>query len=283
MNNLFNKFKLDNDAIVVCTNDIHQEIQSHYKNTLVPFKVMNYSNFINYVLGEVSSDTVIDLIKKGYNYELSKVLCNHFLPYFNLNIDDKLLNEVKDDILKGYKINKYIKNELSKKEVIFINPNLTNDLVKTTLNLFDNIYTYETSSIKKDNYNIYEFNKIDEEVDFVCKKVSNDLLNVTEDIYIYISNNDYLPILKSKFDLMNVLYTVDFKTSLDEVIYCKKIIEYIDSHVCNRNTLYELFEEAISAISTKYIISSNNLEKIYNIFNDFVKYDIFDISGVQIE
>ena len=97
MNNLFTKFKLDNDSIIVCTKDIHQDIQEYYKNKLIPFRVMNYSTFINYMLGELSSNIKINLVKKGYNYELTKVLFNHFLPYYHLSINDEMLNDVLND------------------------------------------------------------------------------------------------------------------------------------------------------------------------------------------
>ncbi len=276
MNNLFTKFKLDNDSIIVCTKDIHQDIQEHYKNKLIPFRVMNYSTFINYMLGELSSNIKINLVKKGYNYELTKVLFNHFLPYYHLSINNEILNDVKEDILAGYSINKYIKNELSKKEIIFINPDLTNDLIKTTLNLYKNIYTYETSSLNKNNYNIYEFNNIDDEVDFVVKSISNDLLNTKDNIYVYYTNKDYLPILKSKLDLMNIKYTSDINVSFYETVYGRSLLSYIETHIDKRDSLIELFNEAISDIVSRYIISEENLEKIYKIFNEYTTFDIND-------
>ena len=220
----------NNQTILVCDNDIHILIQEYYQNKMIPIKVMDYSTFINYYLGTIDDEVYVSLVKNNVPYELSKILVSHFLPYYYLNICDKRIDDVKNIILNHLKINKYIQNELKQKDVIFINPDLTNDLVKTVLNIDNNITIKEIYKNNNPSLFVVEEKDMDTEVDKMFNLLTNDLVTNQEDVYLYLTSPDYLPIVLSKLNLYKLKYTTDLSTSLMDLVTGKELIQYLDKY-----------------------------------------------------
>lgn len=265
-----------NKTILVCDNETHMLLQEHYNHKLIPFKIMDYNTFIDYYLGTLDEEVYISLVKNNIPYELSKILVSHFLPYYYLNITDKRLDDVKDIIFNHFKINKYIQNELKNKDVIFINPNISNDLVKTILNISTNIKVKEINNNNNPNLFIIKEQNIDTEVDKMFNILTTNMVNCNEDIYLYLTSNDYLPIVLSKINLFKLNYSSDITTSIMDLTVGKELVNYLNKYYDKRNDLYSLFTEAIDHIKSTYLINEDTLEQIYKVLGKYTKYDILD-------
>ena len=264
------------ESIIVCEKEVHMLLQEYYSKKLIPIKVMDYKTFIDYYLGTIDEEVYVSLLKNGLSYELGKVFVSHFLSYYYLKINDEKLDNVKQFILNHLKINKYIQNELKQKHVFFINPDITNDLVKTVINISNNIEIKLINKVNQANIKVLKETNIDFEVDKMLNILTNNLLTEQEDIYLYLSTSEYLPIVLSKLNLFNLRYTTDIQTSLMDLTIGKELLNYINNHYNKRDDLFSLFKESIDYIKNKYLISDDTLEQIYKSLSNFTKYNVED-------
>ena len=262
---------IKNNTIIICNSDYKIQILKNIKK-LVNIKFMSMGEFIKSYYFDYDEKTILYLIKK-YNikYEIA-------LEYLNnlIYIEDKEYNNEKLDYLVRLKkeliennlliFNNKFKNYISDKDIIIYN---------YSLNKFEKYLLKDINYkiIEKDinNYKpiIYEFNTIEEEIEYVAYKIS-ELINSGVDINnIKLTNvsNDYINILSKIFNFYNLKINKFNNIPIISTIIGKTFYENLDS-----------VESAIESIQ-KYN-TTDTYNKIVNMCNKYVWCD--DINDLKI-
>ena len=297
---------IKDNTIIICNNSYKIQILKSIKK-LINIKFMSMEEFIKSYYFDYDEKTILYVIKK-YNikYEIA-------LEYLNnlLYIEDKKYNNEKLDFLVNLKkelidnnlliFNNKFKNFISDKEIIIYNYSLS----KFEKYLLKDI-NYKVIEKEKKDYkpSIYEFNTIEEEIEYVARKIS-ELINSGVDISnIKLTNisNDYInPLTKifnfynlkiNKFNNIPIISNVIGKTFIDNLSSIETALESIEKYsdtdtynkiinICNKyvwcsdiNDLKILIEYDLRHIyieNTKY---TNMIEvvdyKNYNFADEYV-------------
>jgi len=235
---------IKNNTIIICNNNYKMQILENIKK-LINIKFMSMEEFIKSYYFDYDEKTILYLIKK-YNvkYEIT-------LEYLNnlIYIEDKKYNKDKLDFLVNLKkelidnnlliFNNRFKNYISDKDIIIYNYSLS----KFEKYLLRDI-NYKVIEKKIENYKptIYEFDDIEEEIEYVARKIS-ELINSGVDIKnIKLTNisNDYInPVTKifnfyklkiNKFNNIPLISTVIGKTFFENLSSVENGIESIEKY-----------------------------------------------------
>ena len=223
--------------------------------------------------------------KYKYNYDVSVMYLNN-LYYVNDNDYDnkkiRFLINLKNELTLNNLLcfNKLFRNNINKKNIIIYNYNLTKYDYKLVNELRDicdiSIYS-DNNDIYKDK-DIYEFNDIEEEIDFVGSsivKLINDGIDIN-DIKICGSINEYKNIIKRLFYFYNI--PINFN---DNYLYSTSIgKDFLDNMFSDR-------EKSLEYIFNKYNMKDDNIISIYNtivnIINKYVWCDnLLDVKDMVI-
>ena len=243
---------INDNSLIICNNIYKIQILKSIKK-LINVKFMSMDEFIKSYYFDYDEKSILYLINK-YNlkYEIA-------LEYLNnlIYIEDKFYNNEKLDFLVNIKkdlienslliFNNKFKNYIKDKNIIIYNYSLS----KFEKHLLKDI-NYKIIEKDFNNYkpNIYEFNTVSEEIEFIAKEISK-LINSGVDINkIKLTNvsNDYINIITkifnfynlkiNKFNNISILSTIIGKTfydnlsSLEEGI--KAIEKYSDTDTYNK-------------------------------------------------
>ena len=252
---------LKNNTIIICNSTYKLQILKDIKK-LINIKFMSMDEFIKSYYFDYDEKTILYLIKK-YNikYEIA-------LEYLNnlIYIEDKNYNIEKLDYLVRLKkeliennlliFNNKFKNYISDKDIIIYN---------YSLNKFEKYLLKDINYkiIEKDinNYKpiIYEFNTMEEEIEYVAYKIS-ELINSGVDINnIKLANvsNDYINILSKIFNFYNLKINKFNNIPIISTIIGKTFYNNLTS-----------IEEAINSI--EQYNTTDTFNKIINICNKYV-------------
>ena len=297
---------IKNNTIVICNSNYKMQLLKNIKK-LINIKFMSMDEFIKSYYFEYDEKTILYLIKK-YNikYEIALEYLNNLI-YIE---DNKYENEQLDFLVN-------LKKELIDNNLLIFNTKFKNYIIDKDII----IYNYSLSKfekyllkslnykvIEKDNNNykptIYEFNSMEEEIEFIARKISELINNGVDINNIKLTNvsNDYInPLTKifnfynlkiDKFNNIPIISTVIGKTFYENLSSVESAIEAIEKYnttdtynkiisMCNKyvwcsdiNDLKILLEYDLKHIyieNTKY---TNMVEvvdyKNYNFTNEYV-------------
>jgi hypothetical protein len=196
-------FELLKDNDLVITNN-KKNILNYLNNNkkLLNIKIMSLQEFKDKYFGCYNEKAIYYLIKKyHYKYEIAKMYLNNFLfiPELkkeleenNLIYKEPLFKESLKRIVIDTEIDPYIKKEIEKYEFIYLKK--------------------ESNNYKP---NVYEFENIEDEVNFVCIEILKLLKSVKIDkIYLVNVGNEYENILKRLFSFYNIPINQNVKKSI---------------------------------------------------------------------
>ena len=252
---------IKNNTIIICNNNYKIQILKDIKK-LMNVKFMSMDEFIKSYCFDYDEKTILYVIKK-YNikYDIAKTYLDNLIY-----IEDKKYSNEKLDFLVNLKkelidnnlliFNNKFKNYINNKDIIIYNYSLT----KFEKYLLKDL-NYKIIEKNNNEYitSVYEFNTIEEEVEYVAKKIS-ELINSGVDINnIKITNitNDYINIVTKIFNFYNlkinkfnnipILSTVIGKTFFENLSNVESAIESIKQY-----STTETFNKIIS-MCNKYI------------------------------
>ena len=252
---------LKNNTIIICNSNYKKQLLKDIKK-LINVKFITMNEFIKSYYFDFDEKTILYVIKK-YNikYEIA-------LEYLNnlIYVEDKIYNTKKLDFLVDLKkellenslliFNNRFKNYIKDKDIIIYNYTLSN-FEKYLLKDIN----YEVIDEKNNNYKplIYEFNTMEEEIEYVARKIS-ELINSGVDINnIKLTNvsNDYINLINKIFNFYNLKINKFNNISIISTIIGKTFFENLNS-----------VEEAINSI--EHYNTTDTYNKIINICNKYV-------------
>jgi ATP-dependent helicase/DNAse subunit B len=232
--------------LIIAPNEVKKNIllnESQQLHFLKP-KIITLQEFINNYFGLVSKKSLIYLMKeKHLSLNVSKVYLKNIL--FAPDLID-----FKNDLEKnGYIIkNKYFLNNVN--NILVINTYLIPKVIKDILNNYNvTYYEYKNKYIP----NIFEFNTIDDEINYVASKISSFNLNNLNKCHLINVTDEYINSLERIFRLYNIPINlpqniclnktkvgIDFLNNIDLPI--KDILSKLDKND-DYNTLIDLLNE----------------------------------------
>lgn len=281
---------LEDNILVICDNDIKEKILS-FLNTdsnIYDIKFMTINEVIKKLYFDYNKESIYYLVNK-YNIpcEVAELYIKNM--YF---IEDKKYNNTKLDLLVDYK-NELIENNLLIFDNLFIDFIKTKNIKicmkkisKYDRYIFDILSKYTNVSIidfKYNNYEhkSYEFDTIDEEIEFVAYSIC-ELINKGVDINkIKISNIDdeYINSIKRIFNSFNIPINLPNNSYLIGSKIAKDFIDNYESDI--NNTIEKLSKYKDNPIYNKIIDICNK----YIFIDDFKKVKdliINDLENIKI-
>lgn len=199
---------IKNNSIIIVNSDYKKQLLKSI-NRLINIKFMSMKEFIKSYYFDYDEKTILYLIK---NYNVKYEIALEYLKNIYYIEDKKYNNEKLDFLVKLKKeliennlliFNNKFKNYIKDKNIIVYNYNLSK-FEKHLLNDLD--ITIINNELENNIPTIYEFDTIEEEVEFVARKIS-ELINNGEDINnIKLTNisNDYINIITKIFNFYNL-------------------------------------------------------------------------------
>ena len=264
-----------NNTIIICNNNSKMQILKKI-NRLINIKFMSMDEFIKSYYFDYDEKTILYLIKK-YNikYEIALEYLNNLIYIEDkIYINEKLnfLVNIKNELINHNLLifNNKFKNYISDKDIIIYKYNLS----KFEKYLLRNI-NFKLVEEKSNNYEpiIYEFDNIEEEIEFIARKIS-ELINSGVDINkIKLTNvgNDYINIITKIFNFYNLKINKFNNIPIISTVIGKTFYKKLDSGV----------EGAIESIE-KYN-TTDIYNKIINICNKYVWCDTLNDLKVLLE
>jgi len=210
---------LDNKSLVIADKDIRKYISDYYKDTLVPFEMMDYSSFYQYGTFDLNSKTITEFMDIGYSYEYSKVLVNNYYIYKYFEMNEDLYKEEDIKILNNnIQYYEFLSNKYLHTDIVFINPDKSNDFYEISKAIYKNIKEYQLDINNLNNIYITKCLSIDEEVNNLFSSIND----FSKDIYILCPESYYSTIEKYS-KLYNVNVCIKNRNPLDSYSIVKKI------------------------------------------------------------
>lgn len=253
---------IKSNSIIICNNLYKEQILRNLKK-LINIKFMSMDEFIKSYYFDYDEKTILYLIKK-YNikYDLA-------LEYLNnlIYVEDKIYNSPKLDYLVN------LKKELSSKNLLIFNTKFKDyikdkdiiiykyELSKQEKYLLKNI-NYKVISKKYNNYipNIYGFNDIESEVEYVAFSISK-LIDKKVDIKnIKLTNitEEYINVIEKIFSFYNLKISKHNNIPIISTIIGNTFYKNLDNGI----------SEAINSI--EHYSNTTTYNKIINICNKYL-------------
>ena len=250
MHNLIKKLK--NNDLVITNNK--KEILKYLNDNkiMLNLKIMNLNEFKNNYFGTYDKKAIYYLIKKyGYKFDIAKAYLNNylFIPSLKDELEQNALikhtplfkSSFKRIVNIGYDIDSYIEKELKKYEYI-------------KLNFENNSYIHP----------VYEFNDIEDEINFVAISIIELLKKISIDkIYLVNISEEYKLPMKRIFSF----YNIPINLNMGKNIYGTKQVKLFLKKL---KETYNL-EESLKPLKQDEIYN-----KIIDICNDYSFTDIDD-------
>ena len=256
---------ISNNSIIICNSNYKIQILKSI-NKLINIKFLSMNEFIKSYLFDYDEKTILYLIKKyNINYEIALEYINNLYYIEDKKYSSRKLNylvDIKKDLINNNllifnnKFKRYIKN----KEIIIYNYNLSKFekylLKDLNIKIIDE---------KINNYKplTYEFNDIEEEIEFVAIKISdliNDGVNINK-IKLTNVNSDYINIINKIFNFYNLKINKFNNLPISSTVIGSIFLDNLDSGI----------EEAIKTIEDYK--ETNTYNKIIDICNKYVWCD----------
>lgn len=227
---------LKENVILVVSNNQKKKmlLKLSEEKQLKNIKFMTLKNLITSLTFDYDEKAIAYLMD-NYNLKYSNALM--YLKNIKY-VEDKLYNNEKldklvkiENDLKPYLIydnlfSKVIKN----KKIVILNKDYINKYERNILNKINNV---EIINEEKSSYihDVYEFNSINDEIEFVSIKIC-ELINSNIDINkikIINVNNDYLYYIKYIFDMHNIPINITNESSIYETNMVKNFLHLFDN------------------------------------------------------
>ena len=259
-------YKIDDNSLVICPNNIKEKILLNMSKNkeLVNAKFMNIEEFKNNYYGTYKDDAMYFLLKNfNINYDVAKeYLYNLFYGYDKLN---DIYNDLKENDLLVF--NQYFEKELETRRIIVIGYNNLDKYLLDVLNKYNAQFNKESMGEFKPQ--VYEFNTISEEINYVANDIINKLDGkCLNDFYLVNVDDNYDVTLKRIFDMYNL--PINFNKGSD-IFGTLTVQEFIKNLIDKRN-----IDDALNSIQKN---------DIYNIIIDIInKYSLpVDVDDEYIE
>ena len=259
-------YKIDDNSLVICPNNIKEKILLNMSKNkeLVNAKFMNIEEFKNNYYGTYKDDAMYFLLKNfNINYDVAKEYLNNlFYGYDKLN---DVYNDLKENDLLVF--NQYFEKELETRRIIVIGYNNLDKCLLDILNKYNAQFNKESMGEFKPQ--VYEFNTISEEINYVANDIINKLDGkCLNDFYLVNVDDNYEVNLKRIFDMYNL--PINFNKGSD-IFGTLTVQEFIKNLIDKRN-----IDDALNSIQKN---------DIYNIIIDIInKYSLpVDVDDEYIE
>lgn len=278
------------NSILIIPNNIKKKVllKLNDLDSIYNIKILSLNEFINILTFTYDEEAIYYLMKK-YNikYEVAKVyLCNIKYIDENNNYNVKKLTklkEIKKELIDNnllifdLNVNEFIKD----KEIIVYGYDYISKYDKKILDKVN--ATVIDKEIKNYNHVIYEFNTIDEEVEFIATKIIELINNKVNINNIKLSNvtSEYYNVIERIFNFYNIpvelpnessIYDTSFISDFINLIKEKDINEVLDLlkqkydlQVEENNYLYNKLIDILN----KYTFVNNYLEILNMLIYDF--------------
>lgn len=256
-------------TLIITNNDNKKQILDlmNNSNKLFNVKFMTLDEYKKNYLFDYNEKTIYYLVKKNMKVSNAITLINNLYYVENKKYKASKLNylvsikkELDENNLLIY--NPYFKKYLSSFKIIVYGYGL---LDKFSLSLFNNaLFINEEISDNDKKINVYEFNNIKEEVEFVFNKISDLLIQGIDINKIKLLNvsSEYIPYLKRFSSFYQI--PIDLPTNS---IYGTNIINEFLSLIKNNLTKEEILNK-LELYKEKDIYSL-----IVNLFNKYASFD----------
>ena len=235
---------ISNNTIIICNSNYKIQLLKNIKK-LINIKFMSMDEFIKSYYFDYDEKTILYLIKK-YNikYEIALEYLNNLIYVEDINYNNEKLDflvNIKRDLIENNLIifNNKFKNYIKNKNVIIYNYFLS----KFEKYLLKDI-NYKIIEKKINNYKptIYEFNTMEEEIEYVAYKISELINNGVDISNIKLTNisNDYINLLTKIFNFYNlkinkfnnipIISTIIGKTFYNNLTSIDSAIESIEQY-----------------------------------------------------
>lgn len=284
---------INNDTLIVCESDNKKKILNkinEYKK-IIPVKFISLKELYNLYYFKYDEKAIYYLMDK-YNikYDIAKTYVDNLIYVDNIDC-------------KGYKLNNLIniKIDLENKNIIKKNNNFIHNIKnkdiifygydyidKFTLKLIDTIKKITNVKVIKKKYNnykhkVYEFNHIEDEVNFVASKICDLIKKGININNIKLSNIDdeYKPIIKRVFYLYGIPVNLEDEEILYSTIPASFFIKNYSSDLSNTiELLKEKYDFAIVNqiinIINKYTFVSDKL-----LVKDMIIHDLLNTKVIK--
>ena len=262
---------IKNNTIIICNNNYKMQILKDIKK-LINIKFMSMDEFIKSYYFDYDEKTILYVIKKyDIKYEIA-------LEYLNnlIYVEDKNYNNDKLDFLVNLKkelinnnlliFNNKFKNLIKDIDIIIYNYSLSKFEKYLLRDLDYQVIEKETQGYAP---TIYEFNTVEEEVEYVAKKISELINNSVEISNIKLTNigSDYINIVTKIFNFYNLKINKFNNIPISSTVIGKTFFENLSS-----------VEKGIESIEQYNTTDTYN--KIINLCNKYVWCD--DINELKI-
>ena len=224
--------------LIICNNSIKKKLLQD-SNSLMNRKFMTMKELINSYYFSYDDETIYYLMNKyGYKYNVTKVYLDNLLyiedkEYHSdkLNFLVKLKKELADNDLLIY--DDYFKEYIKDKDII-IYGDYFNKLESNLINELKSITNVEIVNIEYKEYDhvVYEFDTMDEEVDYVAYKIC-ELINDGVDINnIKLTNvsSDYYNTIDRIFKMYNIPINI-INSSIYGTDICNTFLDEYNSDI----------------------------------------------------
>lgn len=258
---MFEKYLNDNTCFVV-PSSIKKEILFYISSNKLILNISFYTieELKRNIFFDYDEKTIYSLCKRfDLKYEDSLLMIENMYYINNSFFDDYKVKELKKmkDYLDENKLLYYNDNFLSyiNNKIIVTTYDKTSFFNEKIFSLLNNVtYLNDNVNEKKE---IFEFNFIEDEIEFVANKISS-LIDQKIDINkIKIVNfgKEYTNIIKKIFSFYNLPINLNEKTSLFDLNVTKDFIE-----ILKKNSL----EESLTLFKEKYDLNKPNYIDVYN-------------------
>lgn len=170
-------YKLEDNSILIVDNKNKNKIISKYRKELKKVKIITFNEFKNKYTFSYDNRTIYYMMKKyGYKYEVCLVYLNN-LYYIN----DKKYSNNKLQFLKNLKdeldeqklliYNNLFKRFIRSKKIYVYTNKTVSKFYKNLFNELDVTYI-KSEEIENRNFDIYEFNDMNSEINFVARQIT---------------------------------------------------------------------------------------------------------------
>jgi len=269
-----------NHDTIICPYNIKKEIlkQISEENKLINLKILTLEEFKNIYFGSYNEKAIYYLMEKyNYKYDVAKTYLDNF--YFN----EKLKKELENNKL-------IYKQKININKIIIIGYSQIDNYIMDEIKKHD----YEIIKDKENNYinKVYEFDTIEEEVDFTTNSIIT-LLNVVDISNICLVNvgSEYVKVLKRMFKFYNIPINLEeqksiYKTNIGlkflKTLKEKNKIE-IDNNEIGKSILNIVNKYAFTSIDNISIkCIENELKNTYLKSSNLVRaINIVDINEIE--
>lgn len=280
---MFEKYLKDNTCFIV-PNNIKRDILLYISNNklLLNIEFYNINEFKKKYFFDYDEKSIYCLSKEfNISYDDSKMMIENMYYINDSNLEDNKLNKVKemkkylDDNSLLYYDHEFV-NYISNKKIV-TSYGKTNFINEKMFSSFNNVEYIENNEEIKE---VYEFDFIDEEVEYIAYNISKLIDNGIDINKIKLVNvsKEYSSSIKKIFSYYNLPINLNEKTSLYDLSAVREFIDYL--RVYNKQEALELFKskytnielynEIINALNKCYF--TDELDFIIRIFkNSYLK------------